>query len=288
MSNPTGFYRHVLSALGEARVPFLIGGAYAFCRHVGIDRGTKDLDIMICGEDWPVAAQALRARRIVTRLVFPHWLGKALALGAQVDIIFNGGNGLTRVSRDWFEHAVPSRVLGHEALLCPPEELLWSKSFVMERERFDGADVLHLLRAFADRLDWPRLCRRFAGHELVLRAHLLLFQYAYPGEADRVPSWVGPALASAVDPVSGEGELCRGTSLSRAQYLVDVEKWGYVDSRLPPFGHFTDMQWLRWTNAINARESRIRPGRRVSPPKTSRRARSDHDPERAPVSPLRA
>src|SRR4249919_771064 len=194
MPTPTRFYREVLSALQDAEISFLIGGAYAYCRHVGIDRGTKDLDLLICKDDWPAAAQALRARGIVTRLVFPHWLGKALARQAQVDIIFSGGNGPTPVTRDWFQFAVPAKVLGHDVWLCAAEELLWSKAFVMERERYDGNEVLHLLRALADRMDWRRLARRFAGHELMLQSYLLLFRYVYPGEANRLPAWVEPAL----------------------------------------------------------------------------------------------
>jgi hypothetical protein len=39
--------------------------------------------------------------------------------------------------------------------------MIWSKAFVMERERFDGADVAHLLRSMGPRLDWDRILRRF-------------------------------------------------------------------------------------------------------------------------------
>lgn len=267
MPTPTRFYREVLSALHAARVPFLIGGAYAFCRHVGIDRGTKDLDLLICKDDWPAAAQALRARNIVTRLVFPHWLGKALALRAQVDIIFSGGNGLTVVTRDWFTFAVPAKVLGHNVALCAAEELLWSKAFVMERERYDGNEVLHLLRALADRMDWKRVVRRFAGHELILQSYLLLFRYVYPGEAHRVPFWVEPALARAAAANLSPPNLCRGTLLSRAQYLVDLEEWGYLDARRPPFGRMTDREWLKWTNAIDPQVSRVPARRRRTAPR---------------------
>ena len=44
---PVRFYREVLRALTDAHLPFLIGGAFAFCRYAGIDRRTKDLDLMI-------------------------------------------------------------------------------------------------------------------------------------------------------------------------------------------------------------------------------------------------
>lgn len=269
MALPVKFYREVLAALIASDVPFLVGGAYAFCRHAAIDRKTKDLDLMVCEETWPAVARALRARGIHTRRSFPHWLGKALSPGGQVDIIYNGGSGVTRVDAEWFAHAIPATVLGHAVKLCPAEELLWSKAFIMERERFDGGDVLHLIRAHADRLDWARLCRRFAGHEPVLLAHLTLFRYVYPSEASRVPSWVVPALRAGALQLDTDARLCRGTLISRAQYLVDVEEWGYADARLPPHGTMSDRDWLQWTNAIDVRQSRVRGGLRTSTPRRS-------------------
>jgi hypothetical protein len=258
----TDFYRAVLRALKLAEVDFLIGGTYALARHTGIDRRTKDLDLMIRRRDWPAAAHALRASGIHTRLSFPHWLGKALREKSQVDIIFSGGNGLTRVDDVWFERAVEARVLGFNVLLSPPEELLWSKAFVMERERYDGADVLHLILARAETLDWEHLCERFGGHDGVLLAYVILFKYVYPGEAGRLPSWLIPRLLSAEPPLQARtARLCRGTLLSRAQYLVDVEKWGFADARRPPFGSMTDKEHAIWTNAIAQRWSRRRLGR---------------------------
>lgn len=273
MSASTDFYRQVVGALKRADVPFLVGGAFALCRHIGMDRATKDLDLMICRDEWPRAANALRAHGIATRLVFPHWLGKAVAPRSQVDVIFNGGSGLTPVCRDWFVYAIPARVLGYDVHLVSPEELLWSKAFVMERERYDGGDVLHLIRAFADRFDWKRLCRRFEGHEAILRTYLTLFRYIYPGEYPRVPAGVLPALDAAIDADVAPADLCRGTLVSRAQFLIDVEEWGYRDARLPPFGRFTDRDWLRWTNAIDTKLSRVRPGRRRVVPSPSRATR---------------
>ncbi len=258
----TEFYRAVLRALKQANVEFLIGGTYALARYTGIDRRTKDLDLMIRRRDWSLAARALRASGIYTRLPFPHWLGKALSGSSLVDIIFSGGNGLTRVDDVWFERAVPARVLGFNVLLTPPEEMLWSKAFVMERERYDGADVLHLILARAETLDWEHLCDRFRDHEGILLSYLILFSYAYPGEAARLPAWAIPRLIAACDPARQRGtRLCRGTLLSRAQYLVDVERWGFADARRPPFGPMTDKEYALWTNAIGEHWSRRRVGR---------------------------
>jgi len=45
--------------------------------------------------------------------------------------------------------------------LTPVEEMLWSKAFVMERHRYDGADIAHLIRARGEHFDWNRLLQRF-------------------------------------------------------------------------------------------------------------------------------
>jgi hypothetical protein len=234
--------------------PFLIGGTYALAKYAGMARRPKDLDLMICRHDWPAVARALRAAGIRTRLTFPHWLGKATDDRVHVDIIFNSGNGLTMVDDTWFAHAVRARVLGVPVLLTPPEELLWSKSFVMERERFDGADIQHLLLGTAERLDWRRLLDRFRGHERVLLAHLLLFGYVYPSHAGRIPEWAIAELWKApVEPDDMElsgAPLCRGPLLSRAQYLVDLRRFGFEDARLAPRGSMTERERAIWTAPV--------------------------------------
>jgi hypothetical protein len=150
-----------------------------------------------------------------------------------VDVIFNSGNGVTRVDDGWFEHAVDGRLLGVPVKICPVEETLWSKSFVMERERCDAADVAHLIRARGDRMDWRRLVERFGDNTRVLFAHVVLFGFVYPGETDKVPRWVVDDLFERMmsEPSAEPDDMCRGTLLSRAQFLVDLERWGYKDAR---------------------------------------------------------
>ena len=46
--------------------------------------------------------------------------------------------------------------------------------------------------------------------------------------------------------------LCRGTLLSREQYLVDVAEWGYLDAREMPLGRMTPQQIQEWTAAITS------------------------------------
>src|SRR6266545_2552610 len=156
----------------------------------------------------------------------------------------------------WFTHAVPATVLGVPVRLCPPEEMIWSKAFVMERERYDGADISHLIRACHGQLDWHRLMARFGPHWRVLLNHLTLFGFIYPGERACIPSGVMLALCRQLEresrqPASDE-RLCQGTLLSREQYLTDVSRWGYADGRLAPHGPMTAEDVAHWTAAIIA------------------------------------
>jgi hypothetical protein len=245
------FHRAVLEALGTGGVPVLIGGSHALAAHAGFTRPRRDLDLMIRRRHWSWAEQTLVAANIECRLVFPHWLGKAKSDDIAVDLIFNSGNGVAIVDDDWFSYATPAHLFDREVLISPPEELLWSKAFVMERERFDGADVLHLLAAKAESLDWSRLLHRFSGHEPVLLAHLVLFPYVYPGRAQTLPRWLVPELLRRAEVARSDfGGLCRGTLLSRAQYLTDLADAHLEDARRAPYGSMTDDQLDRWTRAI--------------------------------------
>ncbi len=96
-----------------------------------------------------------------SELYFSHWLGKAFHGTDFVDIIFSSGNGACPVDDKWFARAVVGKVLGRDVRLIPVEEMIWQKAYIMERERFDGADVNHLLRACGAKLDWDHLIKRF-------------------------------------------------------------------------------------------------------------------------------
>jgi hypothetical protein len=244
------FYHDALAALRAAGVPFLVGGAYALAYYSGVARHTKDLDVFVRPGDARGTLQALAAAGFRTELTFPHWLGKAYHGQDFVDVIFSSGNGHCTVDDDWFTYAVEGRTLGIPARLVPAEEMIWQKSYIMERERFDGADVLHLLRARAATLDWPRLLARFGPHWRVLLSHLVLFGFVYPEDRDCIPPAVLQALTDRLsDRAASNGRLCRGTLLSRVQYLTDTEQWGYRDARLAPYGKMTPEQVETWTVA---------------------------------------
>ena len=250
------FYCDTLALLRQAEIPFLVGGAFAFGHYTSISRDTKDFDLFVLERDAQRALDTLAGAGYRTELTFPHWLGKAFHGEHFVDIIFDSGNGAAPVDAHWFEHAVDGHVLGVPVKLVPPEEMLWQKSLIQERERFDGADVAHLLRACADHLDWNRVLRRFGEQWRVLLAHLVLFGFIYPGERTRIPSAIMRRLMARLEleleQPSGEHRLCRGTILSRAQYLVDIDEWGYQDARVEPRGRMSEGEVDHWTAAIDS------------------------------------
>ena len=252
------FYRSCMTALNEAECDYLVGGAYAFARYTGIERHTKDFDIFCRQRDVDSILSVLERLGGQTEKTFPHWLAKAYNPGTAdfIDVIYSSGSGIAVVDDEWFTHSVPETVLGIPVRLCPAEEIIWSKGFIMERERYDGNDVAHLLRARGKDLDWSRLLRRFGPHWRVLLSHLVLFGFIYPAERGQVPREVQDDL---VRRLQGEtlaappaDKTCQGTLISRAQYLVDIGPWGYRDARLEPGIKMTPADIAHWTRAIDA------------------------------------
>src|SRR5260370_5675648 len=149
---------------------FLVGGGHELECYLGSGRWVKDLALFIGEPAVPGALRLIEERLgYESEVTFPHWLAKIKrAEHDHIDVIFNSGNGVCAVDDDWFRHAVPSTVMGEPVRLCPAEETIWSKAFVMERERYDGADIAHLLHAPAAALDCSRLPQRLGRHRLRL------------------------------------------------------------------------------------------------------------------------
>jgi len=254
-----GIYRSALWALQDCGVPFLVGGAFGLESYSGIVRDTKDLDLFVRPSDSGRLLQVLAKAGFRTEVRFPHWLGKARKHGQSIDVIFSSGNGLCTVDDDWFRYALPSVVLGVDVSLTPAEEMIWSKAFIMERNRYDGGDIAHIFRARVSSLDWARLLARFNTHWRVLFSHVILFGFIYPEQRLRIPDWfmreMMRRMSQEMQCLPADRRVCQGTLLSWSQYLVDVERGDYEDARIHPRGSLQHQDTQQMTARLQREEA---------------------------------
>jgi predicted nucleotidyltransferase len=248
------FYREAMQLLNENGVPFLVGGAYALCVYTGLSRHTKDIDLFIRSTDLERALEMFEKNRYTTERTFPHWLAKVYRGENFIDLIYAAGNGLCEVDESWLSRAHNDHWLGLPVKVTAPEEMIWMKAFIQERERYDGADIAHLLLSRAESIDWAHLRARFGPDWRVLFSHLILFGYIYPSERQRLSQpllreWSERLLKEQNSPAADR--VCRGTFLSRAQFLPDVEERGYRDARLAPRTTMTEADIEHWTAAMD-------------------------------------
>lgn len=225
------FYRDALQCLIESGVSFMVAGAYALRAYTGIVRDTKDFDVFCTPGDFPRLLEALGAYGYETEVTDANWIAKAFKDEHYVDLIFGAGNDTARVDETWLQYAPEAEMLGREVKLIPVEEMLWSKAYVQERYRYDGADVVHLILKKGRDLDWHRLLMRMDRDWELLYAHLLNFRFIYPSERECVPDWLMDELATRLQDhrqlPAPQDCVCRGRLLSRYEYQIDIEEWGF-------------------------------------------------------------
>ncbi len=232
--------------MNERHVPYVVAGAFALQRHTGIWRDTKDLDLFLPPEGAAQALQVLAEDRFETTVADPVWLAKAHRGEYYVDLITGMSNGVVTVDRSWIERGTVADVLGVETRILGAEELIASKLFVTRRERFDGADICHVIYRTRGQLDWQRLLGMVAGHEDLLLWALVLFAYVYPADADYVPGALWQKLLQDFQEHIRRPDataLFRGSLVDPMMFAIDVEEWGlpnlgrqYRERRVPKIG----------------------------------------------------
>ncbi len=222
-------FKEVLLLLESLRCRYAVAGAFALRQHTGICRYTKDLDIFLTTEMASEVLPAFRENGFRYEVCDPFWLAKVHRDGYFVDFITGMSNGVIVVDDDWITRAYTTEICGVSSRVLAPEETLASKLFVSRRERFDGADIAHIIFASRGKLDWPRILQLAGAHwELVLWS-LLLFKYIYPAHGSYVPLslWddlMGRLAADLRRPDSTE--RFRGSLIDDAMFAIDVEEWG--------------------------------------------------------------
>src|SRR5579875_3151779 len=147
------FYKEALELLLESGADFMLGGAFALFNYTGIYRDTKDLDIFCKFSDYPKILKFFADKGFRTELHDIRWIAKIYKGEHFIDLIFNSANNLCPVDDSWFQHAQTCTFAGVRIKMLPVEELIWGKIYVQNRERFDGADVNHIILKQGRQLD---------------------------------------------------------------------------------------------------------------------------------------
>jgi hypothetical protein len=218
-------FREVLQHLNQVGVPYVVSGAFALQKHTGIWRDTKDLDLFLPAQAVPEALHHLQEEGFETEVRDPVWLAKAHRDGYYVDM----SNAVITVDQSWIDRGSPSVILEVPTRVLAAEELIASKLFVNFRERFDGADVVHIIFGTKGRLDWQRLLALVGDHWELLLWELVLFHYVYPAYQSYVPRPVWDDLLTRfraeLDSPSPSAPF-RGSLLDEKMFAIDMKEWG--------------------------------------------------------------
>jgi hypothetical protein len=225
-------FREVLELLNRERIPYAVSGAFALQAHTGIWRDTKDLDLFLTSANVEHALCGLAKAGFRCEVHDPVWLAKAHRDSFFVDLITGMSNGLIVVDDSWIERSRPEVVMGIPSRVLGAEELIASKLFVTRRERFDGADIAHVVHGTRGKLDWDRLLFLVGDEWEVLLWSLLLFHYCYPMHGDYVPRRIWDDLLGRFQKQlrspNGHSQF-RGTLIDSLMFKIDVEEWGQPD-----------------------------------------------------------
>ncbi len=216
-------YKEVMRQARRRNLRFAVGGGLAAMTYAGQWRNTKDIDLYVLPQD------AERMIRVVRDLgladyyeVEPYdrkWISRSYRDDTIVDIMWAMANQRTQVDERWLEG--PQVEAGGERFrLLAPEEEIWSKLYVLQRDRCDWMDTLNLIYGVGTELDWRHLIAR-AGEDLpLLRGVLSIFAWVAPDRARELPAWLWPELGMSAPGPGGGLEL----TMQRAR-LLDSRPW---------------------------------------------------------------
>ena len=216
-------YVRVLSICHKRGLQFALGGAAALGIYTGHWRNTKDLDLYILPSDRDriveIFAEAGLQDYFCVASYDRRWIYRAWCNEAIVDAIWAMANQRAEVDELWLTRGPLAPALdGISVRILPPEEMIWSKLYVMQRERCDWPDILNLLYATARHVDWDHLISRVGDDTPLLRALVDIFHWLCPTEDISLAE----ALLDARSPrISNNG--C-STSTRRAD-LLDSRPW---------------------------------------------------------------
>jgi hypothetical protein len=174
----------VLRLMTDAKIEALLGGGLGLSAYMPLRRRTKDLDFYVRPGDRDRTVALLDKAGFTDyhdQLPYDRsWIYRGIRGEVIVDIIWSFANHLTEVDDEWFIHSRSAPFDGFDLHVMPPEELIWAKLFVLQRDRSDWPDLLNLLYYTGPDLNWERLRARLGPNEPLLEGLLSVFNWLCP------------------------------------------------------------------------------------------------------------
>ncbi len=211
-------YLHVMSEARRRGLRFAIGGGFATNVYTGMWRNTKDLDVFVLQRDHAAFVALLTALGLSDyyeqKPYDRSWIYRGCRADQIVDVIWQMANHRACVDDVWLDSGPCITLEGDCFPVIPPEETLWTKLYVLQRDRCDWPDALNLISMVGPELDWSRLIERLAADTPLLAAVLSVFGWICPRRSLDLPGWIWERLHL---PPPGKGEA--------RVHLLDSRPW---------------------------------------------------------------
>lgn len=216
-------YKKAIGIAREAKVPFVVGGAFGIATYTGRWRNTKDLDFFVTPENKDQFIEALLKagfKDYYDQLAYDRsWIFRFFLDGTIVDVIWTTPNHRTVVTDGWIKNSGWLNIRDERLGVIPPEELVSIKLYVLQRDRCDWPDVINVINAAGPNMDWVRL-RGLMGEDVaLLKGVLTVYSWLNPAGFEKLPDGAKAlALVAEAGKVNGEVERERVA-------LLDSRKW---------------------------------------------------------------
>jgi hypothetical protein len=191
-------YQHVMSLARAQGLRFVIGGGLAVAAYTGNWRNTKDLDLYTVPTDRDALIQVTLDAGLSD--LYPRspydrrWIYRAVCGNTIIDIIWAMANQRAQVDEQWLREGGVINIRNERLDVVPAEEMVWNKLYVLQHDRCDWGDVLNLLYAVGDGLDWEYLMERMGDDTALLAAALSIYRWICPGRCRSIPDPVWERL----------------------------------------------------------------------------------------------
>jgi hypothetical protein len=216
-------YRRVIEIAQRRAIPFAIGGGLAAMSYAGRWRDTKDIDFYVTPPDRErmiAAAFDCGLRDYYEREPYDRkWIFRTYTDDIIVDIMWAMANQRAEVDVGWFRGpTINAGGLSFELLAL--EEEIWSKLYVLQRDRCDWPDVFNMLAHGPD-LDWRRLVSRVGPDKRLFAGLVAAFSWLSPTvAAERIPDWVWADMALTKPAPQTDSRL-----IDERAHLLDSRPW---------------------------------------------------------------